>query len=141
MDVSIKVRLMYRIIKRKKQTSKQTNKTNKQDKQANKQTNKTNKQDKHANKQTNKTNKQTNKQTKKRNKTNNQTNKNNLTYSADAKNNQKAEAGASTYWPSTTPNFRFWSKNCVSTKRTASVTSAKNITKRPGKNEIESQMW
>ena len=53
------------------------------------------------------------------------------TYRADAKNNQNAEAGARTYWPSTTPNFKFWSKNCVSTKRTASVTSARNITKRP----------
>ena len=49
MDLSIKVRLMYRIIKRKKQT----NKTNKQDKQ----TNKTNKQDKQTNKQTRQTNK------------------------------------------------------------------------------------
>ena len=53
------------------------------------------------------------------------------TYRAEARNNQNAEAGARTYWPSTTPNFKFWSKNCVSTKRTASVTSAKNITNRP----------
>ena len=54
-------------------------------------------------------------------------------YTADARNNQKAEAGASTYCPSTTPNFKFCSKNCVSTKRTASVTSANNITRSPEK--------
>ena len=33
-----------------------------------------------------------------------------------------AEAGDSTYCPSTTPSFMSFSRNCVSTKRTASNT-------------------
>ena len=55
------------------------------------------------------------------------------TYTAEAKKSQKADAGAKTYCPSTTPNFKFCSKNCVSNSRIASVTSAKNITNIPVK--------
>jgi hypothetical protein len=55
-------------------------------------------------------------------------------------NSQNADAGASTYCPSTIPNFRFWRRNCVRTSLTASVISASNMTARPkvgGREEVE----